>query len=212
MKKKKELVLAKVKLIRKKLKKDKKAVVFLITVFFGFGALYFLKGQLIVAMVNGRPVSRLALIKKMEKQAGKVTLDTLITETLILQEAKKQNVVVVDEEVDQEIKKLEDDLARQGQDLNELLSLQGSTKDTLRERMRIQKIIERIVGRDIQVTDEEIETYLEQNKEFIPEDADLEEVKTDIKGQLTQQKLNEKIQTWIKSLNESADIKYFLEF
>jgi len=91
------------------------------------------------------------------------------------------------------------------------LSLQGNSNDELKERMRIQKIIEKIVGQDIQITDEEMETYLEENKEFIPQDGDLEEVKAGIKDQLTQQKLNEKIQSWLKSLNENADIKYFLE-
>lgn len=209
---KKKLVLAKIKSVKERLGKDKRAVVFLIAILFGGSTLYFLKGQLVVAMVNGRPISRLALIKKMEKQAGKSTLNALITETLILQEAKKQNVVVADEEVDQEIKKLEENLVQQGQDLNQLLSLQGSTKDELKERMRIQKIVEKIVGQDIKVTDEEMETYLEQNKESIPEDTDIEEVKTIVKEQLGQQKLNEKIQSWVKSLNESANIKYFLEF
>lgn len=192
-------------------RKDKRAAVFLIAILLGGSALYFLKGQLVVAMVNGRPISRLALIKKMEKQVGKNTLNALITETLILQEAKKQNVVVADEEVDQEIKKLEEDLVQQGQDLNQLLSLQGSTKNELKERMRIQKIVEKIVGQDVKVTDEEMETYLEQNKESIPEDTDVEEVKTIVKEQLGQQKLDEKIQAWVKSLNENANIKYFLE-
>lgn len=211
MKKGKKLILIKIKSLKKRLRKDKKTAVFLIAILLGGSAFYFLKDQLVVAMVNGRPISRLALIKKMEKQAGKSTLDILITETLILQEAKKQNVVVADEEVDQEIKKLEEDLAQQGQDLNQLLNLQGSTKDELKERMRIQKIVEKIVGQDIQVADEEMETYLEQNKEFIPEDTDLEEVKTSVKEQLKQEKLNEKVQSWIESLHDSANIKYFLE-
>jgi len=209
--KKKKLVLTKIKLVKKKLKQDKKVVVFLATIILGGGLLYFLKDQVLVAMVNGRPISRLTLIKRMEEQAGKSTLDGLITETLILQEAKKQNVSVTDLEVDQEITKLEEDLLQQGQELDQLLSLQGSSKDELKERMRIQKIIEKIVGQDIQITDEEMETYLEENKEFIPQDGDLEEVNAGIKDQLTQQKLNEKIQSWLKSLNESADIKYFLE-
>jgi len=183
----------------------------LAVILLGIASLYLLKDQVLVAMVNGRPISRLTLIKRMEKQAGKNTLDGLITETLILQEAKKKNVSITEPEIDQEITKLEEDLLQQGQNLDQLLSLQGNSKDELKERMRIQKIIEKIVGQDIQITDEEMETYLEENKEFIPQDGDLEEVKAGIKDQLTQQKLNEKIQSWLKSLNENADIKYFLE-
>ena len=69
--------------------------------------LYFFKGLFIAAIVNGEPITRLSVVKELEKQSGKATLDNLITKKLILQEAKKRNVQVTKADLDSEIKKIE---------------------------------------------------------------------------------------------------------
>src|SRR3990167_8603459 len=66
--------------------------------------------QLLAATVNGEPIGRLAVIAELEKQGGKNTLDSLITETIILQQAKKKNVTVTDKEIDKQIKDIEKSL------------------------------------------------------------------------------------------------------
>ena len=50
--------------------------------------------QLVVATVNGVPVSRITLLKEMESQIGEQVLDSLITRQLIVQEAKKQKKIL----------------------------------------------------------------------------------------------------------------------
>ena len=97
--------------------------------------------QLVVATVNGVPVSRITLLKEMESQIGEQVLDSLITRQLILQEAKKQNIAVTDEEIDQEIEKLKEQFSASGQDFDELLKLQGMTMERVREEIRLQKIM-----------------------------------------------------------------------
>lgn len=192
------------------MKTKRNLVALLVIVLLAGGILYRFKNQFIVAVVNGQPISRLTLIKELEKQAGKSTLDALITKTLILQEARKQNVTISDDEISQEVKRFEESLAKQGQDLNQLLSLQGKTQSELEEQIRIQKILEKIVGKDIEVADEEVEGYFEENKDSFPQEASAEEIKIDIKQYLEQQKLNAKIQSWVESLRENAQINYFL--
>src|SRR5688572_16109970 len=49
-------------------------------------SLYFLRGVFVAATVNGKPISRLALVKELEKQNGKETLNSLVTKELIFQE------------------------------------------------------------------------------------------------------------------------------
>ena len=49
-----------------------------------------LKNQFIVVSVNGESINRLTLIRELEKQAGKKVLEGLVTNTLMLQEAKKE--------------------------------------------------------------------------------------------------------------------------
>lgn len=192
--------------------KNKKYLTLLVIIFLVGGILYRFRSQFIVAVVNGQSISRLTLIRELEKQAGASALDSLITKTLILQEAKKQDITVSDDEVDEEIKRLEEVLAKQGQDLNQLLSLQGGTQGELREQIRIQKIVEKIVGKDIEVTDEEVDDYLTENKDSLPEDMGMEEIKASVKQQLGQQKLTEKVQVWLKSLRDAAEVNYLLKF
>lgn len=174
--------------------------------------LYFLRSLFIVALVNGQPITRLSLIQELEKQGGKRTLDSMITKSLILQEAKKQKIIVTDQEVDKSVTQLEENLTAQGQDLNQLLQIQGMTRDSLKEQLRIQNIIEKILGKDINVTDQEIKDFIEKNKSSLPKDAKTEEVTASAKEQLKLQKINEKTTSWIDSLRTSAKIQYFLQF
>ena len=196
---------------RKKISK-RALVVFLATVLLVGAAAYRFKGQFIAAMVNGQPISRLALIKELEEQAGKNTLEALVTKTLILQEAEKQKVTVGDEEVSQEIAQIEEDIAAQGQNLTQVLGMQGMSREDLREQIRIQKIVEKIVGEDIEVTEEEVENYFAENEDSFSEDADVEELKENIRQSLKQQKLSEGINLWITALRDSAEINYFKQF
>lgn len=174
--------------------------------------LYFYKGLFVAAMVNGQPIWRLTLLQELEKQAGKRALDSLITQTLILQEAKKQKITVTEEEMNQAVKQLEDNLAGQGQNLDQQLIAQGMTRDELKEQVKLQKIVEKIVGKDIEVTDKEVNEYLEKNKSFLPKDVKLEEASASAREQLRQQKISEKIDAWIESLRTSAQINYFVQF
>ena len=48
------------------------------------------RGLFVVALVNGEPISRIEVIKALEKQGGKATLDSLVTKKLIAQEARSK--------------------------------------------------------------------------------------------------------------------------
>lgn len=165
-----------------------------------------------MALVNNRPISRLALIGELEKQAGQQTLDTLITKSLILQEADKQNIRIGQERIEEKIKEIEEQVKSQGADLDVLLQNQGQTRRGLGEEIKIQLIIEEILGKDIEITEEELQNYFEENKEYLGEDANFEEMKEALKEQLRQEKTNEKITSWLEELKKNARINYFLKF
>ncbi len=195
-----------------KVKLPKKGLAALLVVALIGGVAYRFKDQFIVATVNGEYISRLALVKELEGQYGKSALEAMVTKALVLQEAEKQGIAVGGEEVDQEIKKIEEGITAQGQNLDQVLGMQGISREDLKEQIRIQKIAEKIVGKDIEVTDEEVENYFEENKDSFPEDAEEEELKKNIRQQLEQQKLGEGINSWITSLRDSAKINYLKEF
>lgn len=197
--------------LRGKIKINRTSPILLLPIIILAFLLYFYKGLFIAAMVNGQPIWRITLTRELEKQGGKKTLDSLITKALVLQEAQKQKVVISDEEINQAVKQLEDNLSKQGQNFDQLLSLQGITRNEFKEEIKLQKIVEKIVGKDIKVSDEEISQYFEKNKDSLPKDKKLEDLKDEIKNQLEKDKLSSKVQSWIQSLRESAKINYFVQ-
>lgn len=195
---------------RKKSKINQRALLIILAGVFLAGLLYYFRGQFIVATVNGQPIWRLTLVRELEKQGGGQTLDSIITKTLILQEAKKQKILVSNEEINQEIKKFEEDLSGQGQDLNQLLTNRGMTRADLSEQIKLQKLVEKMTKNDLEVTDQEVNDYLEKNKNTLLQTADKEQIKTQVREQLKEQKLNEKIQSFIQSLRDQAKITHLL--
>lgn len=169
---------------------------------------------LIAATVNGKPISRLEVISILEKQGGKQTLEQLITKSLILQEAEKQNITVTQEEIDADIKKISDNLSKQGQSLESALKLQNYSRTDLEDQIRVQKIIEKSLSKDIEVTDKDVEDYLEKNKDLISEEANVkpEELKKNIKEQLKQEKLNDRFQKWVEELKTKAKINTLVTY
>lgn len=174
--------------------------------------LFMFKSLFVVAVVNGQPISRLALIGELEKQSGKQTLNSLVTKTLILQEAKKQNINISQQEIDAEIIKIESNVKGQGKTLNDALMAQGLTRADLVEQITIQKMIEKLLGKETQVSDQEVNEYIAQNSAQFPEGSDTPAFRAQIKQQLQQQKLSAKFQTYLAKLQKDAKISYFVQY
>src|SRR3989344_828144 len=158
------------------------AIIILLIILLGL-----LKDQFVAASVNGKQINRIELIRELEKKEGKRALENLISEELILQEAEKRNISVTDEEVDREIETIEKTIKDQGQNLDDLLTLQGLTKQQLKDERRILITLKKLVGK-VEVIDKEVEDYIEKNKESIPADANMDEIKSQVKTQLEQDK------------------------
>lgn len=173
--------------------------------------LYSYRSLFIAATVNGQPISRLSIVQELEKQGGKQTLSTLVTKTLISQEAAKKNITVSQKQIDEELKKIEASLAQQGQTLDQVLQLQGMTKQSLTDQIRTQKMVEALVG-SVSVTNKDIDTYMEANKSSMPEGGNVTEIKKTVKTQLEQQKVNEKAQALLQKLQKEAKINYFVAY
>ncbi len=173
--------------------------------------IYLGRNLIVAAMVNGQPISRLAVVAELEKQGGKSALDSLITKQLILQEAKKKNIVVSQGDIDAELKNISANLEQQGQKLDQVLALQGMTKEQLVDQIKLQKMLEKMVGK-IEVTDKEVDEYITSNQESLPQDQDEKTMKTNVKSSLLQQKTNTKAQELLENLRKNAKINYFVQY
>jgi lambda repressor-like predicted transcriptional regulator len=195
------------KKITKKLEPRKliKPLIFLLVV----ALVYLLKDEIIVASVNGRPVTRFALIRNLEKQGASNVLENMTLQMLVEQELKKAGVVITAEELDAEIATVEAQLAEQGQSLDDLLEAQGYTRDQIKEQLSLSKSLEKLLADDITVSDDEVQAYYEENKANIGEDVVLADIAESIKSQLKQEKLSTAEQAWFAKIKESAKINYY---
>lgn len=185
----------------------------LIAALFLVGVLAYLgKGLFVVALVDGKPISRFALDRELEKQGGKQTLDDLITKTLIGTEAKKVGITVTNEDVQVEIKKISNQVQAQGTTLDAALAMQGTTLATLEDNIRIQKTVEGLLKDKLVVSEDEIKTYFDENKASYGTDPKYDELKETIRQQLSQQKLSTEFKSWIDSIRAETGITYFVTF
>ncbi len=196
-------------------KRKKVKLILIIFVIVGVGIVvsaYFAKSLFIAAMVNGKPVSRLSVIKQLEQQSGKQALDSIIEQKLIETELAKKSIVVTKAEVDDEIKKIETQISGQGGTLKQALETQGMTEAKLREQIIVQKKLEKVLADKTKVSNEEADKYITDTKIPIPSDTKPEEFKTQIKDQLERQKFQKEAQSWIADLMKNANIKYFTNY
>lgn len=192
------------------LKKDlvKKAVLIIATLV----VLWFAKGLVLAAFVNGYPVSRLSVIKALEKQGGSSVLESLIDRSLVMQEAKRQKVVISQETIDAEITRIEKLLSEQGVKLDEALDMQGQKRADLEEQIKIQKTVESILSQRINISDSDLEAYYNENKDVLYKDKNFKEVKENVRQSVFQQRLQEEYQKWIQELRAKANIIYLVNY
>jgi hypothetical protein len=196
-----------------KMSKTTKTFIVVLVVFaLLLGVAYYFKGVFIAATVNGNPISRMSVVRELEKKAGKNILDTMITKKLIESEVKKQGITVSSEDINSEIKKIEEQVTAQGGTLEEALAGQGMTEDDLREQIRINKELEQILGDKIAVSDEEINQYLSANKIPPTKGVSSDDLKSQIREQLKGQKFNTEAVKLIDDLRAKATINYYTEY
>jgi len=170
------------------------------------------KSLFVAAMVNGQPITRLSVVSEAEKQSGKQALDVIVRNTLVEQEAQKEHVTVSDQEVNDEIKKLEANLANQGQKLDQVLALQGLTQDDLRKLIRVDKLVNKMVGSSVTVSSKDVDAYIEKNKDSLPQNQTDEQLRASVTSQLKKQALSAKVQAFLAKLQSKAKIQYFVQY
>ncbi len=194
--------------------KEKKKVFIvggIIIILIGGALLFRYKAVFVAAMVDGHPISRLSVLRQTEKERGKTVLESLIVEALINKEAQKKGVTVTKDEIDAEIKDVEQAISAQGSSLDDALHAQGMTKDDLVHQVTIQKKIEKILGDKVQVTPEEVEKYITDSKLVLPPGKE-DIAKKQIAKTIQQQKLAGVAPGWINDLRANAKIRYFVQY
>lgn len=171
-------------------------------------AAYMANQWLVVAHVNGSSISRLDYIREMEAKVGDQTMNELITEELIWQQANSQGISVPAEEIDAEIEEIRASMAAQGQELEQLLAMQGMTENQLREQIVLQRLLTTLAGVDETIDEEELTAYIEANRDFFPDEMTEEELDRYARDRYLAENNQDLIQNYLQQLRMEANIRY----
>ncbi|AIY06560.1 foldase protein [Planococcus sp. PAMC 21323] len=130
-------------------------------------------GDETVAKVGDREITKDALYEKLVATSGAATLDVMISNEVVDQEAEKAKVEVTQEEIDAEMAVYEEQYGG-AEGLEEALASSGMSTADLEEEMKIYLKVEKIIGPDIEITDEQMSTYFEENKEAFEQSSKVE--------------------------------------
>lgn len=189
------------------------SIVLLILVL-GIGSFYLAKryrGLVVAAVVNKTPITRWKLNQTMTTRYGQPVLDELINNELLRQKAKQEGVTVSQEQVQEELDLLAERFG--GADSLDIIREQyGLSQSDLEEQIRLRIIQEQLSDRlfDIQVTQEEVEQYYQDNASAF-EDQELAEVEQQIRDNLLNQKLQQEFSAWFDKAKQEAQINTYIQ-
>ncbi len=184
---------------------------FLILILFLIGLLTYIKLLEPIAKVNGESIAKKTYMDELEKQAGKRVLDGMITRTLVYQIAKNKKITVSDKEVEEEIKKIEISLKEQKSTLEQVLQSQNMTKSDLNDRVKLNRLSQKLVEKSVTVSDKEVEEYISSNPGIFENTPVTKEIKNQIKEQIKQQKMSQKIEQLITDTRKKSNIDIYLK-
>jgi parvulin-like peptidyl-prolyl isomerase len=166
------------------------------------------KGLLVAAVVNGTPIYRWQLNSVMTSRYGQQTLDSMVSQRLVDEEAKKADITVTQAEI---AKKESDLVVSLGGNvsLDDVLAYQGMTKPDFEDQIRLQLTVEKLLGKDITITDTQITDYIATNSSTLTA-TDEAGLKEEAKQAIFSQELNSKLQTWFADVKAKASILRFL--
>ncbi len=179
----------------------------LILTVIGFGILvYIVSKYLIVAWVDNQPITRIEYYNQLDKRYGKDLKEQMIVQTLLTNEARKKGINVTDQDLNNEIKKVEKDQGG-AEKLNQVLQLQGISQSEFSNLIKLQIIRQKLFSENINISDDEVNKYIEQNKTQFAEDQINDKLKAQIKDELKQQKISQNFNTWVQSNLQGPRVK-----
>ncbi|HSQ34086.1 MAG TPA: SurA N-terminal domain-containing protein [Peptostreptococcaceae bacterium] len=149
-----------------------------------------------VGRVGNETITKDELYNYLVKENGQTALDSLVAEKIIDLEVKSKSINVTEEEIQ---KKLDELIEENGGEemFEQSLQYYGYTMDDIKKNIKQELSINKLLQPNIKITEDEMKTYFEENKETF-EEAKYEESKEKIKDILFEEKLSTEYSTWIE--------------
>jgi hypothetical protein len=192
--------------ISKKMNKWQIIVGVLVLVFIGLLAAN--KGWVVAAVVNGKPIYTWQLNAALRNRFGQQTLEGMIGEVLIEDQAKAAGVQVTQKDIDA---KQQEVLGSLGADvkLDDLLKFQGLTKEDFINQLKLQLLVERLLTKDLVISDVDVNNYIATNRATLTA-TDPAKLNIEAKQAIKTSTVNERLQTWFTEIRQKAKVLKFL--
>ncbi|AZN39510.1 peptidylprolyl isomerase [Paenibacillus albus] len=123
------------------------------------------RGNEAVGSVNGEAITKNDLYNAMATLGGEQTLNNLIQDKLVTQEAIKKGIVINENDIEAEIASIKKQFPSEA-DFEAALQQAGMTLEDLKKQTPMQIRIRKLVQPLVKVTDAEVKQYFEANKEM----------------------------------------------
>ncbi|TVY05425.1 peptidylprolyl isomerase [Paenibacillus cremeus] len=140
-----------------------------LVVFVAFGSYVMIyppkgKAEEAAAKVNGVTIGKTEVLNQVMASGGKELLNQMIDNEVIRQEAKKAGITVTAADVDNELASTKKMFPTEDA-FNQALTSSGMTVDALKQQLETQVTLRKLLEPQINVTDEDIKQYYDQNLE-----------------------------------------------
>jgi len=174
-------------------------------------AIYNFKYLFIVGRVNGRFITRMELNKVLLDAYGEVGFDDLVKEKLIEKEISEKGITVSLAQLNERKEKISEQIEKgQNMTLEQYLKMQDIPEDKFDANIIQQLSIEILFADKVDVSEEEIDEFLETYGTQLGDGTD-EEKRAQAVDILINQKMGTLFQQWLEDSKNSADISNYLK-
>ena len=161
----------------------------------------------VVATVAGEEITKDELTDLLLAQAGEQGLNILIAEKLVELEAKKEKIVVSEEEIEEELADYYEYYGGK-EEFTEALEKSAYSLNEIKKNLAKDLTVKKLLTQRISVSEEEIKEYYEENKEELT--GEYEENKEEIEDLLFAKKMQTEYASWIQELTQEYKVENFL--
>ena len=126
-----------------------------------------------VATIDGEEITKDDLYENLVNQYGASALSLMISDKIVGMEAKKEDIKITDKEIAKEMDKLIESYGDE-ETFEQQLAATGATKGTLEKDIVKYLQTVKLLEPSMKITDEEINTYFEENKDSFAQEEQVE--------------------------------------
>lgn len=166
------------------------------------------KGMFVASLVNGKPIFTWQLHSVLRSRFGQQTLEGMIGEMLIKDEARKAGLIISKDDVTAKEKEIVASLGA-NVSLDELLQFQGLSKSDFEKQVMLQLTVEKLLSKDLVISEADIDAYIATQAATLVA-TDPASMRVEARQAMVASSVAEKLQGWFAELRQKAKVLRFL--